>query len=160
MAWVIGIGILIFLCIKFPNFRKFTIGIAILIVLVIAWFIFSSQHNEEVAKTLISKDQIEINNLRLGQQYSSSYQLTGEAKNNSSHELTGITFTVKAFDCPSNVITSDCTVIGQDNNVYVYIDIPSNQVRQIDSAYVSLSNMPQVKGQFLWSYEISGITGK
>jgi len=168
MAWVIGIGILIFLCIKFPNFRVFAIGIAVLIVLVIAYFIFSSQHDQEVRKTLITKDQIELTNLNLKTgSISNYYYLTAGIKNNSTHELTGINLTVKAYDCPGTSITSNCEIIGQDDNVDISVDVPANQVRAINSdnyavngGSVSLDSMPRVKGQFLWSYDITGITGR
>ncbi len=170
MAWIIAIGILIFLGLKFPAFGKFAIGIGILIILAIAYFIFSSQHEQEVRKTLINKDQIELTGLTLRTgSISNYYYLSAPAiKNNSSHELTGMTMVVKAYDCPGSSITPECSVIGEDNNVDIYVDVPAGQTRAInnDGGYVtnggsvSLNNMPRVNGQFLWSYDISEITAR
>ncbi len=158
MAWLIGIGIIAFLCYKFPTFRVIILVVGGIAVLGIAWLLYSDNHQQQVAKTLIPINQIQLTNVRLGQ--GNFRELSGEARNNSSYELTGINLVVKAFDCPTDSITADCVTIGQDNNVSIYIDVPPNQVRGISSAYVSLNDMPPIKGRFLWSYDITGTTGK
>lgn len=143
----------------FPPFRKFALVVGGLIVLVIVGFILYSNHQESVSKSLILISQVQLNNLRLGQEYS-SYKLTGEVKNNSSHDLFDVYLKVTAYDCPESSITPSCITIGQDDNVNISVNVPPNQVRAIDYAYVSLYSMPKVKGTFLWSYEITGTRGR
>ena len=164
MLWIIGIGILVFLGLAYPAFGKFALiagGIlALVFVIFIVWTLSESSHQQQVAKSLISPDQISITNLRLSKGFS-LYQLSGEVTNNSSHELTDLTFAVKAYDCPGNTITSDCQTVGEDDNVSTYIDVPPGQVRSLNNvAYVNLDNMPPIKGTFLWSYNIVGTMGR
>jgi hypothetical protein len=164
MAWIIAIGILIFLGLAYPAFGKSAIKIGGALVLVavvgITIVIFSSNQKQQEAKSLIPLNQVELTNLRLSKGYS-LYQLSGEVKNNSTHELQDITLSVKAYDCPGDTITSDCQIIGEDDSVSTYIDVPPNQVRALnDVTYVNLDNMPQVKGTFLWSYDLIGTIGK
>lgn len=160
MVWILVIGIIGYLCYKFPGFRIFTIVVGIIIVLGTAALIYGSDRNQQIAKSLIPTDQVQLTNLRLNKGFS-LYQLSGEVTNNSSHELTDITLAVTAYDCPSDIINSDCLTVGQDNNVSTYIDVPPNQVRALnDATYVNLDNMPPIKGTFLWSYKIIGTIGK
>lgn len=158
LAFVILIGILIFLGLKFPAFGKFVLiggGIIVLLIVIFFWWTISdSNDKQKVAQSLIQPNQIEATNLTMKKGFS-LYQLSGEIKNNSSYELTDLTFAIKAYDCPSDTITNDCTIIGQDDDVSTYIDVPPNQVRAInDATYVNLDNMPAVRGNFLWSYSI------
>lgn len=159
MAWVLGLGIFAFLLFKFPAFRTGTLIVGGLGALLIVGEIYSEQSNQKAAKALIPKAQLDLNNIRLANSYS-SYTLTGEVRNNSPHELTSIRLAVTVFDCPSMSIASDCTTIGEDKDVYVSLDIPPQQVRAITSAYVTLRDMPPIKKNFLWSYSVIETTGK
>jgi hypothetical protein len=105
-------------------------------------------------------NQVELTDLRLSKGFS-LYKLSGNVKNNSTHHLQSITLLVKAYDCPSNTITSDCQIIGEDDRVSTYVDVPPNQVRALnDVTFVKLDNMPQVKRTFIWSYDLTGTIGK
>ncbi|MDB5194192.1 MAG: hypothetical protein JWN50_206 [Parcubacteria group bacterium] len=158
MAWIIGIGALIFLCYKFPEFRKLLGGIILLLVLATGIYYLNDSVNQKVAESLITADQIQIKDLKLYPTYS-DYTLKGQIKNNSSHTLTEIDMTVTAYDCPDTEITSACETIGEDQN-FINPDVPANQVRVLPDTYVNFYNMPQVKGYFLWSYKITKIIGK
>jgi hypothetical protein len=164
VAWVIAIGVLIFLGLRYPAFGKSALKIGGVLVLVavvgVASIIYSSNQKQEAAKSLIPLNQVELNNLRLSKSFS-LFQLFGEVKNNSTHRLQSITLSVKAYDCPNNTITADCQIIGEDGNVYTYINVPPNQVRALNGVtYVHLDNMPKVKGTFLWSYDLTGTIGE
>lgn len=158
MVWVVGLGIFALLFFAFPAFRAVTavtIGLGVLAGL---YFYVNQQQEEQAAKKLIAADQIEFRSLRLTSTVS-SYKLLGEVRNNSLHELTSATLNLKAYDCPAQSITPDCSIIGEDDDVYVSATVPSNQVRAVD-AYVSFYNMPEVKGHFLWSYFIAETRGR
>ncbi len=164
MVWIIAIGILLFLGLKFPKFGKFALvggGIIILLIaLIITWSVSDSNQKQQVAKSLIPINQIELSNLRLSKGFS-LYQLSGEVKNNSSYELQDISLAVKAYDCPDTTITSNCTIVGEDDNVSTYIDVHPNQVRSLNNVtYVNLDNMPPVRGNFLWSYNLVSTIAK
>ena len=160
MVWLIVICIFIFLLYKFPTFRVIIFILGGILALVIVISISSSNAKFAKSKSLIPANQIEVSNLSLNKGYS-LYQLSGELKNNSAYELQDITFAVKAYDCPSSTITNDCTVVGEDDNVSTYIDVPPGQVRSLnDVTYVNLDNMPSIRGTFLWSYNIVGTIAK
>ena len=160
MVWLIVICIFIFLLYKFPTFRVVIFILGGILALVVIISITSSNAKFAKSKSLIPASQIEVSNLRLSKGYS-LYQLSGEIKNNSAYELQDITFAVKAYDCPGSTITSDCTVVGEDDAVSTYIDVPSGQVRSLnDVTYVNLDNMPSIRGTFLWSYDIEGTIAK
>jgi len=158
MIWIIVIGLLILLWYKIPQFKKILGGLLIIIVVGLLLIWASDSHSESVAKSLIPFNQVQINGIRLINNYG-SYHAYGEVKNLSKYELTGLTLMIKAYDCPSMNITADCEVIGQDGNVSPFINIPSGQTRSFD-AYVSLANMPEVRGNFVWSYDIIGTRGR
>jgi len=159
MVWILGIALFLLFWFIFPPFRKFALVAGGAIVVGILLILFITNEQEQSAKTLIPINQVQLNNLRLGKQYSSQ-ELTGEVKNNSGHQLFDVYLKVTAFDCPGSSITSSCTAIGEDDHVDISVNVPPNQVRAINYAYVYLSNMPQVRGTFLWSYEITGTRGK
>lgn len=163
MVWIIVIGILLFFGLKYPVFGKSTLLIiAVLVLGVILLIVISTYSGEQrlaASKSLIPLNQVTITNLRLSRGY--AYQLSGEVRNNSNHTLLDITLAVKAYDCPGYTISSDCTTIGEDDNVSAYVDIPPNQVRALNSAtYVQLNNMPPVQGNFLWTYDLTGTMGQ
>lgn len=158
MLWLIGIALFLLFWFIFPPFRKFAVIAGILIVAGIGIILLWSSQQEQASMSLIKPYQIEIDNLRLGQQYS-SYSLSGQIKNNSDHELTDIVLDVKAFDCPTSSITSACNTIGEDKNAYFFVDVPAGQVRSMSDSFVSFGDMPPVQGQFLWSYSIVEIKG-
>lgn len=160
MAWILGVGLLVLFCLLFPAFRKFALIAVAVIILVIVGFVANDKHQQQVAKSLIPISQVQLSGLALKHDYS-SYSISGEIRNNSNSLLTDITATVKAYDCPENIINSSCTVIGEDDYVNLLTGtVPPNQVRAIDNAYVSFYNMPTVKGNFLWAYEITGTQGR
>ena len=160
MVWLIVICIFIFLLYKFPTFRLVILVIGGVLILLVGLMLYNSNTKFNDSKSLIPANQIELTNLTLTKGFS-LYQLHGEVKNNSAYELQDITLAVKAYDCPSSTITSDCVIVGEDDNVSTYIDVPSNQVRSLnDVTYVNLDNMPPIKGNFLWSYNIVGTIAK
>lgn len=160
MTWIIAIGVLIVLGFTFPEFGKFTLISAGIIILIIIWFISDSNQKQKAAKSLIPLNEVMLSNLKLSKE-SSLYQLSGEVKNNSPYQLEDITLSVKAYDCPGSTITNDCTIVGEDNDVSNYIVVPPNQVRSLNNAtYVNLYNMPPLRGNFLWSYELRSTTAK
>ncbi|MEI6850039.1 MAG: hypothetical protein WCK29_03295 [archaeon] len=160
MVWLIIVCIFIFLLYRFPTFRVIIFIIGVIIAIIIGITIYSSNAKFKESKSLIPANQIELTNLTLNKG-SYLYQLHGEVKNNSSYELQDITFAVKAYDCPSSTITSECVTVGEDNDVSTYIVVPPNQVRSLnDVTYVNFDNMPTIKGTFLWSYNIIGTIAK
>lgn len=148
----IFICIFIFLLCKFPIFRV----VGGILALVIAITISNSNAKFKESKSLIPANQIEISNLNLKKLDDGNYYLTGEVKNNSAYELQEITFAVKAYDCPRSTIMSDCVVVGEDDNASAYnLDVPPGQVRSPNyGVSVRLDNMPQIRGNFLWSYDV------
>src|SRR5450830_312982 len=158
MVWLLGIVLFIVFWFIFPTFRILVLAVAGIIVLFVVGFIVNSNHKESVQKSLIPISQVQLNDIRLTHD-SYSYELKGEVKNSSAYKLLDIYIKVTAFDCPELSITPTCTTIGQDDNVGISLNIPPNQLRAINYAHVNFSDMPKIKGNFLWSYEITGTRG-
>lgn len=161
MIWLLGIALIIVFWFVFPPFRVFILIVGGILVVGIIVILLWTGGEQQAAASLISPSQIVFNNVRLSQQ-NGFYNLTGAVQNNSSHELTGVTLDVKAYDCPTNTITSDCATIGEDTNVDILITVPAGQIREItnDDDFVSLYDMPPIRNIFLWNYSITGTTGR
>lgn len=161
LAWVLAFGIVGYFLYKSSKFRKYSaIGAGGLLALgLLIWggmWVYES-YTERQAKTLISADQLELTDFKLSQTYG-SWNISGQIKNNSSYSLEGITLKVRAYDCPTESTGPDCEIIGEDDDVSMYIDVPSGQIRQTDT-YVSLNNMPNIKNHFVWAYDIVEVRG-
>jgi hypothetical protein len=157
IAWVLGLGIFAVLFAKFPKFRlamAILLALGVITGLGIYWY---TVHQDKISKSLISPDDIELKNLSL-RSLNDSYLLYGEIKNNSEYNLTSITLEFTAYDCPTDEITPDCEIIGEDE-VYSFVIVPAGQVREIDGAYLSFYNMPTVKGSFQLEHKVKEIRG-
>jgi hypothetical protein len=124
-----------------------------LIVLVIVGLALRTNHKESARGPLIPISQIRLQNVRLVQRHR-TFELTGEVKNNSNHRLSSVCLKIATYDCSDSWIKASCGEIGRDNRVNVLVDIPPNQMRAIDYAFVSVPHMPEIKDNPLWSYEI------
>ncbi len=160
MIWIFGIGLFIVFWFVFPPFRKFVLWVGVILVLLISAVFLYTKHEKTVEESLIPFSKVELTDLKLV-----NGKLLGEEKNNSDHDLLDVHLEVKAWDCPSpqlppGVINlgSLCTTIGQDS-VYLWNMVPPHQKRAIDS-HVFFSNLPSIKGEFRWSYEIVGTRGR
>ena len=153
MAWVVGIFLFILLLFAFPAFRVFAVGaLLILVIGGVAWW-QSNEQSDRRAKTLIPKTDVEFEVIKLFYDY--SYKLSGTLKNNNGENiLSGVNLIVQARDCPTNIVSPECTIIGEDD-VYIITNIPPHQARTFDT-HVSFYNMPSVKGTFVWSYSVTG----
>ena len=161
MFWLLGFALIVIFWFVFPPFRKFILIVGGLFVLLTLGFILYNNFQESASKSLIPRSQIQLKNLRLGTDNIGEKELYGEVQNNSDKELLDIYLKITAYDCPESSITPSCTTIGQDDSVSVVQGvIPPHQVRAISGAFVSFYNMPSVKGNFLWSYEITGTRGR
>lgn len=161
MIWLLGIALTIVFWFIFPPFRKFILVVGGLFVLLIVGLILNSNYQESASKSLIPTSQIQLTNLRLVNDNIGEKELYGEVRNNSDKELLDVYLKITAYDCPESSITPSCTTIGQDDSVSAVSGIiPPHQVRVISGAFVSFYNMPSVKGNFLWSYEITGTRGR
>src|SRR5947199_669729 len=143
MLWLLAFVVVVIFWFLFPPFRYFALAIGVLLVGLVTVLILYVQHEDAVSRSLIPASQVELTDLRLGEQYG-SYQITGEVKNNSEHYLSSVHLKVRAFDCPASSITPSCTTIGQDDNVSLGVGVPPHQVRAVDHAYVSFYGMPKI----------------
>ena len=124
-------------------------------------------------RTLIRADEIEIRDLSLSESYS-GFTLTGSVKNlNGSYTLTGLTLSVKFYDCPvENNATSKqgtesrpaeewvgCETIADEDVSFYALSVPPGQVRGFDE-HIYVSDLPKIKGSFLWFFEISATKGR
>ena len=163
MGWIFALGIIgifVFILIKYPKFRKVVLAGIALIVVGIFLYIGNGKLQENRSRNLIPFDQVQIDNFRLKRDDSSS-KLSGEITNKSAYDLTDVFIKVTAYDCPGDKITKDCRVIGEDDDVDLSVSVPSGQVRALSEYgnYVYLGNMPPIKGNFYWTYDITGTKG-
>jgi hypothetical protein len=156
MIWFLGICLIGFLIFYFPAFRRFSLY-AIGTVCVIALLVYGYYRQKETAeKSLISSSQLTLSDVTLTTDF--GYSISGEVQNNSRYALSAMTIKVTAFDCPTLVIDRSCRTIGEDEDVQVWTEVPPAQVRRF-SGYVTLSNMPAIRGKFVWQFEVVGTKG-
>jgi hypothetical protein len=156
MVYLLAACVAGFILYTFPQARKISaIAIAIVAAL-IGIFILKDASDRRVAASLISPEALALSDVKLGSDF--GYRLEGEVTNNSSHTLTRMTFVVTAYDCPADTITAQCLTVGQDDDVSSFVTVPGGQVRAFD-AMVSLTSMPAIKHNFLWSYSLKVVEG-
>jgi len=160
MEWIIGIGLFVFLMAQYPKFRKVVLVGGVALVAIGVLYAGKAKVQEKIQEDLVPFDQVSIEELKLRRGDYSSDDLFGEVSNNSEYDLTGIYISVKAYDCPEKSITADCRVIGEDANVKLSVNVPPRQSRAIRETSVYLGNMPAIRGNFLWTFDIIGTKGK
>jgi hypothetical protein len=154
MVWIIGLGIFAFLFFRFPAFRALSLLGGGILVLFIIWAINSSNEHRRFEKSLIKANEVQIANLRL-----TNGHMSGIVRNNSKYELSDVSLDVKAYDCQGLTITSDCEIIAEEKSFAFYLLVPPGQVRSLERD-IYFTNMPPIKGHFLWNYTIVETEGK
>jgi len=116
----------------------------------------SQKHKETVSRELISIPEVELTDLRLAPNYSSSYKLVGRVKNRSQqYTLGSFQMKITARDC----ITDDkCETVGE-TTAHAYVSVPPGQSRGLDE-HVSFSSLPTFKGRFSWNYTVTEVRGR
>lgn len=155
MAWVIGIFCgLLALALLF----RYPVQVIILVVIVVGggwlWIDSTTKANQrryQQARSLVTPAQVELADLRLGNSYGSSWTLTGNATNKSSHTITSLEIQATIQNCPAG---KPCVTIGQ-TSVYNSVNIPPGQMRAL-SGYASFPNLPPLDG-WTWHYSIGTI---
>ncbi len=134
----------------------------------------SSANTSNTTTPSISMSEIEFSNLQLGCQPISlegggiypdcnngKFQILGQVTNNSPYGFVGVSLTVDAYDCPTTVINSSCSHIGQDTFADLLVNgnaealFPPDQTRE-GYAMVNLSGLPPIQGNFEWQYTVTG----
>ena len=156
MIWVLVCAVCVFLAIKFRGFRYSLLIIAGLLVLIIAGYFFRQQASEKASMRLVSADQLQFSDLRLGpSNYGSSYSLVGRVKNTSAHTVFSLTARIRISDCDDS---GHCETVG-DQNEYIGILLPPGQVRDMNET-VYFGNATKIRGHFEWNYSITEIRAR
>jgi hypothetical protein len=157
MGWLAAlIAVLVFgwLLVRFPRFRITVIVVVVGLVAIVIYLINSENERTAKSHSLILPSQLEFRDVRLQQTYG-SWKNTGNVKNNSAHTLTDLKLKVMVRDCDDS---SACTVIGEDDDVFVWVTVPPSQLRSFDTL-VSLRNIPTPK-KVSWNYQIVQTTAE
>jgi hypothetical protein len=165
MAWlatIIAIIAIVFFAIAHPGFRKFLLGLFVALIAagvgIYLYFENESREREKrelLARSLIGNLEVEFQNLVMSNNYG-SWKIKGLVKNNSRYQIEKIKLTVAVSNCEGN--GRNCIVVGSDNDVTEYLDIPPGQARALD-AFVTLRNLPQLT-DWNWSYRVGYIRAK
>lgn len=155
MAWIIGIFCaLLALALLF----RYPAQVITLVVLVVGggwlWIDSTTKANRrryEQARSLVTPAQVELADLRLGNSYGSSWTLTGNATNRSSHTITALEIQATIQNCPAS---KPCVVIGQ-TKVNEYVNIPPGQMRALNG-YASFPDLPPLDG-WTWNYLVTSV---
>lgn len=155
--------VILFLLIKSEGFRKAALIVLGLMVLggflIYGYFENEKAENEHKlvhAKTLITKDQIEILDPKVSfNTYDGSpNSITGRLRNNSNYAVRSVELHLQFQDCAAN---GACETVGMSDES-VYVNVPPGQSRDFDS-YVG-GNRISAKGKLNWNYSIKSITAE
>jgi hypothetical protein len=165
MAWlaaIIAIIAIIFFAIAHPGFRRFLLGLFVAIIAAcVGLYLYvqnetrQQEKRQELARSLIKNSEVEFQNLVMSNNYG-SWRIKGLVKNNSRYQIEKIKLTVAVSNCDGN--KSNCIVVGTDDDVSSYLDIPPGQARGLDT-FVSFRNLPQLT-DWNWSYRVGYIQAK
>jgi len=161
MGWVLGIIafiVFIWAMIVFPKFRWGILGFIAITSVSIWLYLEYDKRLTAQSRLKIKKDELTLSDVRLFNDYGSSYTIVGKIKNLSqTHTLKKFGIRVEAFDCPKKKKhkKQKCEVIGQDTET-VYVSIPPNQVRKFDE-HLYFSDLPTVEGKFVWDFDVTWI---
>lgn len=128
----------------------------------------------------ISVSQIVFSNMRLSCFYdpgtggagvfpncgTMGFALKGQLTNNSSIPFQGVYMTIKAYDCPSTTVNSNCTKIGQDTSAMLIVGsgvfgdrFMPDETQEASDAAIHLGGIPPIQGNFEWTYSVNQCTG-
>ena len=146
MVWILGIVILILL-IAYEGFRNFAfviVGIIAFIVLLVWQY---GKYEEKQSKSRIQVSEVEIEEPLLQTSYS-GYSFHARVLNQSNtYTLTNVYITFTFKDCnPDNM--DDCVIVAEEDEI-TYVDIPPNQVRDIEES-IYLPSTYRIKGKMVW----------
>ncbi len=182
MWWLFIVIIILIAAFAVPSFGKALLGfgkilsilLGILAIIGVAWYYYT-RHEEELAKTRISPNEIELSDLRLiPEDYDrESFKLIGRLKNKSSkYSLSELQVKIELQDHIGEIIDpfdksievwpvsgiGQREVIGEDT-IDILSDVPPGQVRNVDE-HVYFSNLAYAKGKYESNYSITEIKGK
>jgi len=162
LAAIIAIIAIVFFAITHPGFRKFLLILFVgLIAAGVGLYLYSENESRQyekrqlLAQSLIGTTEVEFQNLVMSNSYG-SWMIKGLVKNNSRYQIEKIKLSVQVSNCDAN--KSNCTVVGADDDVTDYLDIPPGQARALD-VFVTLRDLPQLT-DWKWSYRVAYIQAK
>lgn len=162
LATIIAIIAIVFFAIAYPGFRKFLLGLfGLLVAAGVAIYLYEQNESrergkrEQVARSLIGSSEVELQNLTMSNDFG-SWKIKGLVKNNSRHQIEKIKLAIAVSNCDGN--KKNCVIVGTDDDVTSYLDIPAGQARALD-AFVTLRNMPQLT-DWTWTYRVGYFQAK
>jgi hypothetical protein len=162
LAAIIAIIAIVFFAIAYPGFRKFLLVLfAGLIAASIGMYLYfenesrQREKRELQARSLIRSSDVEFQSLVMSESYG-FWKIKGLVKNNSRYPIERIKLMVEVSNCDGN--KRNCVVVGTDDDVTSYLDIPPGQARALES-FVTLRNLPQLT-DWSWSYRVGYLQAK
>lgn len=162
MLWIIVLIVVVWLASISAGFRKFALSIVVLAIIgaVVLWGWIQADNKrrareEVIAKSLIPPTNVELVDLRMGLD-SSSTRLSGRVRNNDPrHVLTGVELRLTIRECDLN---GRCDTIG-DEAESVSVEVPPHQARDFER-YVWFNGLRTGSGKRDWSYQLVSVSGK
>ncbi len=159
MAWLILLAIAMFIAYKFPKFRIPLVAIGLIIVACIAYGMYEKHEEEELSKSRINANEIELVNLQLkSQNEAGAYILTGRIKNNSKKYTLS---ELKLKTTMNEIYQGHKNEVIDEETADISCNIPPMQSRYIEEN-INFAGLHNVKDAHLlrWQYSILEIKGK
>jgi hypothetical protein len=156
-ATVLGVGVAVYLLIRFPAFRVLLVVLAFLASAVVWWIIDHQQARRALAHQLIPLEQIELHDLSVASAGEGLHRLSGTATNNSDrYVLTELIIEVSVADCPSPATSDDdCEIAGTGlARAHSPWRIPPRQSRELDVDF-KLRDAKAAAGTARWLYSVA-----
>jgi hypothetical protein len=157
MVWIAAIVVLL-LFVFVPGFRLFVIAATVLGAITIFVMNQKEQRDRARLRRLITQNEVEFVDFRMGSSSYGSREIFGRIRNNSQRfGLHSIGVTIFVQDCSSEppIQKPKCEIVAQKDET-IYVNAPAQQVRDFRESLYFPSDM-KIRGKMEWYYRLDFI---
>lgn len=155
MAWillVVAVGLTAGVLIITFGYRISIMVLLAVLAIGIGGVIWYAEFYEGNRTSLISADEITLDNFNVRSTYGNSYEMFARLNNRSAeHVLTAVGVELNASDCVTEEAEKTCVIVGQQETE-IQTNVPAQQARDIKQQFIFPPMRPQ--GELSWSYSI------
>ena len=155
MAWillVVALGLTAGVLIITFGYRTSIIVLIGVLLVGVAGIIWYAEFYEGSSSSLISTEEITLDNFSVRSTYGDSYEMFARLSNKSAENvLTAVGVELSASDCVTEGGEESCVIVGQQDTE-IQTNVPAQQARDVKQQFIFPPMRPQ--GELSWSYSI------